>query len=118
MKDISGIDELDEFILENVNNDMVILLYFGAAWCGPCKQLKKRLDEPETHKLMPKLVVAYMDVDDDSNSKLLKRYKIESLPTQIYIKVNNHNVVEVNRIEGYDFTKLKIDYDLYISSNQ
>ncbi len=113
MKDIFGVDELDEFILENVNNNKVVLLYFGAEWCGPCKQLKKRLDEPETHKIMPKLMVAHLDVDDESNAKLVKRYKVSALPTQIFIKLYENKVVEESRIEGYDFTKLKMNYDLY-----
>ena len=45
MIDIVGRENLDEFIIENFTNNMVILLYFGADWCGPCKQLKKRLIE-------------------------------------------------------------------------
>ena len=115
MIDICGIDELDEFIIDNVEKGNTVLLYFGATWCGPCKQLKKRLDEPETSKIMPKLVVAYLDVDDDENTSLVKRYKIESLPTQIFIKLDKNKVIETTRIEGYDFTKLKMEYDNYIN---
>ena len=116
MKTISGIDKLDEFILDNYNN-AVILLYFGAEWCGPCKQLKKRLDEPDTMQIMPNLVVGYLDVDDEENSSRIKKYKISSLPTQIYIKLNETKVVETHRIEGYDFMKLKLDYDDYLTKN-
>jgi hypothetical protein len=65
---------------------------------------------------MPKLVVGYLDVDDDENSSLVKRYKINSLPTQIYIKLNENKVIENNRVEGYDFMKLKLDYDSYLTS--
>ena len=90
-----------------------MLLYFGALWCGPCKQLKKRLDEPDTSKIMPKLVVGYLDVDDDNNESFVKKYKIDSLPTQIFIKLDKNKVIETTRIEGYDFTKLKLEYDTY-----
>ena len=114
MKNISGIDELDNFILEN--NNMVMLLYFGAEWCGPCKQLKKRLAEPDTLKILPNLAVCHIDVDEDSNEKIVKKYKISSLPTQIYVKLNNNKVIEISRIEGYDFTRLKIEYDNYVNS--
>ncbi len=118
MKAISGMNELDEFILSNIENKKVVLLYFGAQWCGPCKQLKKKLDEPDTVKSMPNLVVGYLDVDDDENASLVKRYKIDALPTQIFIKLetkkdNSKKVVENSRIEGYDITKLKLDYDSY-----
>ena len=111
MKVISGMEELDSFIVENINNDKVTLLYFGATWCGPCKQLKERLHSKDTYKIMPKLSVIYLDVDDICNEELMKRYKVQSLPTQVYIRLNDNKVEEVRRIEGYDFTKLKLEYD-------
>ena len=42
---------------------------------------------------------------------MMKRYKIQSLPTQIYIRLKDNKVEGVRRIEGYDFTKLKLEYD-------
>lgn len=113
MKEIFGVDQLDEFIVENTENGNVIVLYFGATWCGPCKQLKKRLGEAETANLMPKLVVGYLDVDDETNSKLVKKYKVTSLPTQVFVKLDDNKVVPVSRIEGYDFTKLELEYRAY-----
>jgi thiol-disulfide isomerase/thioredoxin len=111
MKDICGIKELDQFIVESVSNDMIMLLYFGATWCGPCKQLKDRLKNPETINMMPLLVVGHLDIDHTDNEELCKRYKINSLPTQIFVKLNNNKVTEISRIEGYDFTKFKMEYD-------
>ena len=117
MKDICGIKELDEFIIDSISNSKMqncrILLYFGATWCGPCKQLKDRLKHPDTDKIMPNLVVGHLDIDHEDNEELCKRYKISSLPTQIYVKLNNNVVIEHKRIEGYDFTKLKLEYDNY-----
>jgi len=117
MKEISGIEQLDEFIIENHENNNVIMLYFGATWCGPCKQLKKKLDELETAKNMPKLVVGYLDVDNKLITDLVSKYKVESLPTQIFIKLDKNKVVPVSRIEGYDFMKLKFEYDSYLANN-
>lgn len=111
MKNICGIKELDQFIVESVTNDKTMLLYFGATWCGPCKQLKDRLNNKETSSMMPQLVVSHLDVDDTDNEELCKRYKVNVLPTQIFVKLNNNKVTEVSRIEGYDFTKLKMEYD-------
>ena len=111
MIDIVGVENLDEFIIEQKEKQKVIMLYFGAEWCGPCKQLKKRLADKETKNIMSDLVVAHLDVDEELNSKLVKRYKISSLPTQILIKLDGSKVVELSRIEGYDFTRLKLEYD-------
>ena len=77
MENIFNIEQLDSFILENNQSGNVILLYFGAQWCGPCKQLKKRLSDSETINIMPKLMVAYIDVDNKENSDLVNRYKIK-----------------------------------------
>ncbi len=111
IKQIEETDDLDEFILDSIENNMVVLLYFGASWCGPCKKLKERLKEKDTYKLMPLLSVASIDID--SNEYLSNLYKVESLPTQIFINVDNNKVNEVSRIEGYDFTRLKLEYDKY-----
>ncbi len=113
MQEIQGFKELDKFIIDNTNDKNVLILYFGAPWCGPCKQLKARLAEPETQKIMPNLVVGHIDVDDEKNDKLVKSYNISSLPTQLFIKLDENNVVIVSSILGYDFTKLKLEYDRY-----
>jgi protein disulfide-isomerase len=115
MRQVSGIDELDEFILNGVDNNKVVVLYFGAVWCGPCKSLKERLVDPDTYKSMPRLSVCYLDVDDMENEDLVQKYNVEAFPTQIFIRVDKNRVVEVSRVEGYDFTKLKLEYDRYLS---
>lgn len=111
MIDIVGVDNLDNFIIEANEQNKVIMIYFGAEWCGPCKQLKKRLADKETKQIMPNLVVAHLDVDEELNAKLVKRYKISSLPTQVLINLDDNKIVEISRIEGYDFTRLKLEYD-------
>jgi len=115
MKEINGIEQLDEFILENIENSAVICVYFGAKGCGPCNQLKKKLSESDTTEIMPKLVVGYLDIENKLNDDLINRYNIESLPTIVFIKLDNTKVIQVSRIEGYDFTKLKLEYDNYLN---
>lgn len=115
MIDIVGIETLDDFIIKETDKKNIIMLYFGATWCGPCKQLKKRLADKETIETMEKLVVAHLDVDEDANSKLVKRYKVTSLPTQVLINLVDNKIVEIARIEGYDFTKLQLEYDKIVS---
>ena len=69
MSNINSIDELDEFILENNKN--VIMLYFGAEWCGPCKKLKNKLGTPE----LEKIIYCHIDADCESTTKICKNYK-------------------------------------------
>ena len=115
MKEIYGIEQLDDFILENIENSTVICIYFGAKWCGPCNQLKKKLGESDTIEIMPKLVVCYLDIENKLNDDLVNKYNIKSLPTIVFVKLDNTKVIPVSRIEGYDFTKLKLEYDNYLN---
>lgn len=117
MIQINGVDELDDFILDNIE-EKVVVLYFGATWCQPCKLLKSRLEDNDTKQMMPKIAVCYLDVDDESNEKLCEQYKAESLPTQVFIKLENDQVVEVGRVEGYNFNSLKAEYDKYNNMEQ
>lgn len=107
MHNIESIKELDSFIIENSLN--VIMLYFGASWCGPCNSLKEKLMCNESNLRLPKLKVCYIDVD--INNDISTMYKIKSLPTQIFVKLNDIKVIIVSKIEGYDYTKLLLEYD-------
>ncbi len=116
MHEISGVKELDKFILENIN-DNVVVLYFGAVWCGPCRQLKDYMNNPATQSTLPYMAMGYLDVDDEENEKLLKGYKVKSLPTQIFVKLKDNEVIEVKRIEGFDVNQLKAYYDALLKKN-
>jgi thioredoxin 1 len=113
MHNINNIEELDNFIIENNSN--VILLYFGASWCGPCNKLKEKLCDEECLKSMSLLKVCYIDTDE--NEELSTMYKIKSLPTQIFIKLDQDKVKIVSKIEGYDYTKLLLEYNNCINKN-
>jgi len=105
MKNINSIDELDEFILENNKN--VIMLYFGAEWCGPCKKLKNKLDTPE----LEKIIYCHIDADSESTTKICRIYNVKVLPTLIFIKLKEDTVKILDRLDGYDYTKLLFIYD-------
>lgn len=113
MHNINNIEELDNFIIDNKSN--VILLYFGASWCGPCNKLKEKLCDEECLKDMSLLKVCYIDTDE--NEELSTMYKIKSLPTQIFIKLDDDKVKIISKIEGYDYTKLLLEYNNYINKN-
>lgn len=106
---INGIDDLDSFIINN--QDKIILLYFGAIWCGPCAKLKDRLESSETKIEMPLLAVCYIDIDNELNNEIIENYKVKMLPTQIFIKLKDLKIKIKSRIDGYDWTKLVMLYN-------
>lgn len=113
MIEINGIEELDNFILNNANK--VICLYFGAPWCGPCKKLKSKIEEEEHIKEMPLLSICHIDVDNDVNKDIVDIYSVTNLPTQIFIIINKKNRVKIfDTIIGYDWIGFKMMYDKVI----
>lgn len=109
MKTIVGIDELDKFIINNA--DKIILLYFGAIWCGPCKILKDRLNNSETKTELPNLCVGYIDIDNEENNEIITLYDVTILPTQTFVKLSKNSVKIIDQVVGYDWTKLLMIYN-------
>jgi len=110
MISISGIDQLDEYILNNKNNDKILLLYFGADRCSPCNILKNRINK-ECENEMQKLLVFFIDVDLQENDEIVDLYDIRILPTQIFIRLKKNKVKINDRIDGYDWIKLTMSYN-------
>lgn len=56
------------------------ILYFTAAWCGPCKAMKPIIAElqAEGHK------ITKIDVDQDRNKANL--YRVSAMPTFVVLK--------------------------------
>jgi thiol-disulfide isomerase/thioredoxin len=111
MKEIIGMDQCNDFILDCFNNNKTILLFFSAKWCGPCKDLKNRLESQEGKIEMPNLEVGYIDIEEDDNSNLNDIYKIKSLPTQIFITLDGNNIKVLKKIAGYDWINLLMSYE-------
>lgn len=55
------------------------ILYFSAAWCGPCKQLG-----PTMEGLRGRINYTKIDVDQDQNSAI--KYGVRNIPTLILLE--------------------------------
>jgi len=107
---ISGIESLNDFIIENANK--TVMIYFGADWCQPCSKLKTRLNDYETKKEMPNLIVGYVNIDDELNTEISETYNVQMLPTSIFIKlIEDVHVKVVDRVDGHDWTKTVMIYN-------
>ncbi len=108
MISILGINQLDEFIINN--NGKILLLYFGAKRCAPCNNMKERLNN-ESSTEMPNLLVAYIDIDLSENDEIADMYDVKILPTQVFVKLKRDNVKIIDKIDGYDWIKLIMIYN-------
>lgn len=62
-------------------NDL-ILIKFGAPWCGPCRDVEKELDTLDPGKLGVKIV----KVDTDERTDLQQKYQINSIPHLMLVR--------------------------------
>ena len=76
------------------------ILYFSAAWCGPCKTLGPIMDSVSGE-------VNWEKIDVDSNSELSVKYGIRNIPTLILIDDNGD---ELNRSTGVMQKQQIIDF--------
>lgn len=58
----------------------IVLVYFGAAWCGPCKLIKAEINA--IARDLPTLHVACVDVD--AHEAIAAEYDIMAVPTLLF----------------------------------
>ena len=68
---------------EVLQNNAVVMVDFGATWCGPCKALAPRIEEIEK-EYDGKAVIGTADVDECSD--LAAKFRIRNVPTVLFFK--------------------------------
>jgi thioredoxin len=79
-------DEFDAFVLDKKNQNKLIVVNFGASWCGPCKRFAPKYESMAEEF---KEIARFVKVDINALEGLSQRYKIGSVPTFMFIE-NNH----------------------------
>ncbi|KAL4196777.1 hypothetical protein AMTRI_Chr04g247920 [Amborella trichopoda] len=98
-----------KFDAANVLSRLAIL-YFTAAWCGPC-----RFIAPVFEELASKyLEVVFLKVDIDELKEVAARWNISSVPTFYFIK----NGKELDKVVGADKTELEKKIALHLGKVQ
>ena len=82
----------------------LVVIDFYATWCGPCKVISPVLDKMSIEL---KDEVVFLKVDVDETDDIAADYKIEAMPTFVFIK----NKAEVGKFSGASETKLRENID-------
>lgn len=80
-----------------------IILDFHAVWCPPCKRLAPHLQAIQ-NKYKDKLVVYKIDVDQEP--EIARLFKIEAMPTIVFVNSKTNFVSEVGYRDYNEFEAL------------
>lgn len=71
--------------------NQLILVYFKADWCGPCKTMKSQvLPSKEIQEQMKKYILVFVDADKDED--VVKKFKVAGLPYYVIINAKEENI--------------------------
>ena len=98
---ISSLKSNNELKLFSQNNsNKLIILYFTADWCGPCKAIKPYIIEQAIK--FENVFINIINVDDDDCQDFINDFSITAMPTFIFYK----NSLEVGKVIGCDKEKI------------
>ena len=92
-----------------------LLIYFYTEWCGPCKELDKKVFvERAFQEFAAGLVSVQVDANSDEGQQVAKYYGVKSYPTMIVCEAGGK---EIERFFGYSptekFVQTVKDYMVY-----
>jgi thioredoxin 1 len=70
---------------EELSTGELVLVKFGAQWCGPCRMVDKELHKLAEQEDFPAKII---EVDVDSNPELARRYQVGGIPHMILVRSN------------------------------
>lgn len=100
MFEIKDLSEYMSQLMSKDNSDKLIIAYFTATWCGPCKMiapLMYEIDEQNDH-------IIVMKVDVDECEEVSAQCDIECMPTFLFYQ--NNEIEPFNKFSGADPQKL------------
>jgi tetratricopeptide (TPR) repeat protein len=81
-----------------------LFLYFYTPYCGPCKELDRKVfTTPDFEESMGNLVAIKVDASTESGKVSAKRYKVHSYPTMVVCKPGGE---EIERFFGFSKTAI------------
>lgn len=66
-----------------LGGEELVLVKFGATWCGPCRMIDRELDQLDAEAGFPARV---LKVDVDANRDLARAYKVGGIPHLILFR--------------------------------
>ena len=96
----NDLEEYYRIIMNKEYSDKLIIVYFTAKWCGPCKMVSPVVQRIGEEK--DSVVVLKVDVDDCE--EVSEHCEIDCMPTFLFYK--NNNLEPIHRFSGADLDLL------------
>lgn len=97
LPDIDGVEvdvDDDTFQYEVLDNELPVLVDFGATWCGPCRQLGPVIAHAS---LKYEGRIKFGKIDIDQSPRLAREYDVDGIPVLVLF----HKGEEIDRSVGY-----------------
>jgi thiol-disulfide isomerase/thioredoxin len=94
-----------------------VFLYWGAAWCPPCHELKATVfSRPEFIEKMKLFVPVYIDGDAAGAQKLGDEFRVSGYPSVVVLRADRTEIARING--GMDLTQYAEVLDLVLGDVQ
>ena len=110
-KVISDIEEYHNYLDGKDHDDKLILAYFTASWCGPCKMVSPVIERIGTEK--DSVVVLKVDVDECE--EIAAECNIDCMPTFLFYR--NKTREPIHRFSGADLEMLVQNINNFLESD-
>lgn len=81
----TNIETIEEFKENVYTTDKLILIYFGADWCGPCKSLG-----PVFQKVSEEIEdVDFIKINIDKAKEITKEFQVTAIPSLFLVRDKN-----------------------------
>nr|YP_009398024.1 thioredoxin [Gredgaria maugeana]ARW67210.1 thioredoxin [Gredgaria maugeana] len=82
-----------DFNSEVIKSSKIVLVDFGAPWCGPCRMIAPVINEIAKEY---ENIIKVVKINTDSNASIAAEYSIRSIPTLMVFK----NGIKVDTVIG------------------
>lgn len=95
---------LDQALDQAKKENKLVFIDFYADWCGPCKQLAKEVFTKEEVGAYynEKFICVQVNTEDAANKTHVRKYKVNSLPTLVYMQADGKLISSVSGTMGVD----------------
>jgi len=84
------LENFDAALAEAADKKVPVLVRFTASWCNPCRVMDARVwpDARVKAAIAERAIPLLIDVDEDANAEVVRRYGVRGVPTLLLVSAN------------------------------